>query len=143
MGVAEDCVRRISLAVITNDRDARLKAKSEFDTFEKLFQAAPTGALSALYELHAAFVKEGLKGFAAYKIHLDIVRRIGRAEAKRRKSEHTSLLIYAFGGAALFVGIGTLIQAGNDLILLALALVGLLLGYFVGNLIQSWNAKRG
>lgn len=86
MGVAEDCARRLALAVITNDCEVRLKAKTEFDAFEKLFQSAPTGAVSALHELHAAFGQLGLKGLVAYKIHLDIVRRIRRAEARRRKT---------------------------------------------------------
>lgn len=72
--------------MITDDRDARQMAKSEFDAFEKRFQSSPSGALGSLHELHAAFVKQGLKGLTAYKIHLDIVRRIRRAEARRRRN---------------------------------------------------------
>ncbi len=97
---------------------------------DKMQQGNYTGAIHALKEI------------AKYRPdYRDTAQML--AEAKRRKSDHTLLLLYAFGGAALFIGIGTVTQAGNDLVLMALALVGGLLGYLVGNLIHSWNAKRG
>lgn len=96
----------------------------------KMQQGNYTGAIHAL--------KEIAKYQPGYRDTAQLL-----AEAQRRKADHRTLLIFAFGGAALFIGIGTLLQAGNDVILLALALTGLLLGYFVGNLIHSWNVKRG
>jgi hypothetical protein len=58
-------------------------------------------------------------------------------EAKRRKSEQSQLLWFAFGGAALFVFLGTLLQLGNDFLFLGLIAVGALLGFLVGNLVRS------
>jgi hypothetical protein len=46
-------------------------------------------------------------------------------------------LMAAFLGAAFFVGIGTVLGVPNDLVFLALALVGALVGYFAGNLLLS------
>lgn len=60
-------------------------------------------------------------------------------EAKRCKAEQSQLLWFAFGGAALFVFFGTLMNLGNDLIFLALAALGGLLGFFVGNWVQSFR----
>jgi hypothetical protein len=59
------------------------------------------------------------------------------AEAKARKAQQNQLLWFAFGGAAIFVLIGTIIQVGNDLIFLAFAIAGGLLGFMIGNLVQS------
>lgn len=97
---------------------------------EKIQQGNYTGAVHALQEI--------AKYQPNYRDTAQLL-----AEARRRKSDHTTLLVTSFGGAALFIGIGTWMQARNDFILLALALLGGLLGYFVGNLIHSWNAKRG
>ncbi len=58
-------------------------------------------------------------------------------EAKARKAQQNQLLWFAFGGAAIFVLIGTMIQVGNDLIFLVIAAVGGLLGFMLGNLVQS------
>lgn len=57
--------------------------------------------------------------------------------ARQRKSEQTFLLISSLLGAIGFVGIGSAAQIPNDLWLFALALVGLLVGYGVGNLINT------
>ena len=54
------------------------------------------------------------------------------AQAKQKKSRQSKLVILGFVGAALFVGIGTFWQVSNDLILLALALTGAVVGYRVG-----------
>jgi hypothetical protein len=59
------------------------------------------------------------------------------AEAKRRKGEQSQLLWFAFGGAALFVLFGTMLQLGNDFFFLALIAVGALVGYLMGNLVRS------
>ena len=55
------------------------------------------------------------------------------AEAKRRKSEQTRLLLISLMGAILFVGIGSAANVSGDLWLLALGFVGLLVGDGVGN----------
>jgi hypothetical protein len=58
------------------------------------------------------------------------------AEAKRRKSEQSQLLWFAFGGAAIFVFIGTVLQVGNDFLFLGLIAAGTLVGFLVGNLVR-------
>jgi hypothetical protein len=59
------------------------------------------------------------------------------AEAKRRKSEQSQLLWSAFGGAGIFVLFGTMTGVSNDLIFLALVAVGAVVGFLVGNALQS------
>jgi hypothetical protein len=56
------------------------------------------------------------------------------AEAKQRKSAQSWLLWSAIGGAALGIGLGTVLQVRNDLMLLALALIGALAGFLLSNL---------
>lgn len=59
------------------------------------------------------------------------------ALAKERKSEQRRLLLVSLVGAILFIGIGSFARLSNDLWLLALGFVGLLVGYGVGNLLNS------
>jgi len=59
------------------------------------------------------------------------------ALAKERKSEQTRLLLVSLVGAILFIGFGSFAHLSNDLWLLALGFVGLLVGYGVGNLLNS------
>ena len=59
------------------------------------------------------------------------------AEAKRRKSEQTRLLLISLVGAIVFVGIGSAANLSGDLWLLALGFVGLLVGYGAGNFVNS------
>jgi hypothetical protein len=59
--------------------------------------------------------------------------------ARRNKRTHRNLLVASILGASLFVGIGTLAQVQNDLILFALAIVGLLVGYGSANFISSYR----
>jgi hypothetical protein len=91
---------------------------------EKMQQGNFTGAVHALKEI----VKYN-PGFRDAGTML--------VEAKRRKSEQTMLLWFVFGGAALFVFIGTLLQLGNDFFFLGLIAVGALLGFFTGNLVRG------
>lgn len=91
---------------------------------EKMQQGNYTGAIHALQEI--------AKYRPDYRETAQLL-----AEARRRKSEHTFLLLAAFGGAAIFIGIGTVIQVGHDLLFLGLALVGGLLGYWAANLARS------
>jgi hypothetical protein len=62
-------------------------------------------------------------------------------EAKRRKADHATLLFAALAGAALGVAAGTLLQVGNDLIFLVLALGGALIGYLAGNGMRSFRRR--
>ena len=91
---------------------------------EKMEQGNFTGAAHALKEI----VKHN-PGFRDAAVVL--------ADAKRRKSEQSMLLWFAFGGAALFVLFGTMMQLGNDFLFLGLIAVGALLGFLVGNLVRS------
>lgn len=59
------------------------------------------------------------------------------AEAKRRKSEQTRLLLISLLGAIVFVGIGSAANLSGDLWLLALGFVGMLVGYGTGNFVNS------
>lgn len=61
------------------------------------------------------------------------------ATVKNRKAEQRALLIYSLLGFALFIGVGTLLGIANDLILLALAVVGTAVGYGTANLIRSYR----
>jgi len=90
---------------------------------EKIRQGNYTGAVHALAEVVKH--KPDFRDAAALL-----------ADVKRRKSAQTQLLWFAFGGAALGIGVGTLLQVRNDLVLLALAAVGVLVGYLVGNWMQ-------
>ena len=61
-------------------------------------------------------------------------------EVSRKKSDQTFLVVMAILGAAVGVAVGSIGQLGNDLVLLALAGVGALVGYGVGNYIRSFRA---
>ena len=96
---------------------------------EKMQQGNYTGAVHALQEI----VKHNPK-FRDAAVVL--------AEAKRRKAEQSQLLWFAFGGAALFVFIGTLLRLGNDFLFLGLIVVGALVGFLVGNLVRGLRRPK-
>ncbi len=93
---------------------------------EKMAQGNFTGATHALKEI----VKHN-PNFRDARAQL--------AMAKRRKAEQSQLLWFAFGGAALFVFFGTLLQLGNDLYFLGLIALGAIFGFLMGNLVRSWR----
>ena len=93
---------------------------------EKMAQGNYTGAVHAL--------KEVVKHAPEYRDAAQLL-----AEVKQRKSSQNQLLWFAFGGAAIFIFIGSWLQVGNDLILIGLAVVGAVLGFFLGNLVQSFR----
>lgn len=95
---------------------------------EKIQQGNYTGAVHALQEI--------AKYQPSYRETLRLL-----AEARRRKAEHRLLLLAAMGGAALFIGIGTLIQIDNDMLFLGLALLGGLLGYLLANWTHSLRRR--
>jgi hypothetical protein len=95
---------------------------------EKMEQGNFTGAVHILQEI--------VKYAPDYK---DAAQRL--AEAKRRKSTQSSLLLAAFAGAIVFIGIGTLLRLPNDLFYLALMTVGAVGGYGVGVLISVMRQR--
>jgi len=95
---------------------------------DKMRQGNYTGAIHALQEI--------VKHAPEYRDAAQLLQ-----EARRRKATHTTLLFYALGGAILFVAIGTLAQVGNDLIFLALALAGALVGYLAGDWARARRSR--
>ena len=91
---------------------------------EKVGQGNYTGAAHALQEIVKH--KQDFRDAAALL-----------ADVKRRKSAQTLMLWTAFIGAAVGVGVGSLLHVRNDLALLGLAAVGVVAGYLVGNWIQG------
>jgi hypothetical protein len=91
---------------------------------EKLAQGNFTGAVYALQEI----VKHAPNFRDAQALLV---------EAKARKATQRRLLLTALAGALLFVALGTIINLDNDLLFLALAVVGALVGYGVGNWLES------
>jgi len=87
---------------------------------EKMTQGNFTGAVHTLQEIR--------KHAPNYR---DVTALL--AEAKRQKSAQSLLLVAAFLGAALFVGVGTFLKLPNDFLLLLLAVVGAVIGFGVGN----------
>jgi hypothetical protein len=96
---------------------------------EKMQQGNFTGAVHAL--------KEIVKYNPGFRDADELL-----AEAKRKKAEQSQMIWFVFGGGALFIFIGTVIQVGNDFLFLGLIAVGALLGFFVGNLVQSLRRPK-
>ncbi len=86
---------------------------------EKMQQGNFTGAIHALREI--------VKYTPEYRDAAELLQ-----EAKRHKSTQNTLLLFAFLGAAIFVGIGTATRVSNDLIFLLLAIGGGTLGFVLG-----------
>lgn len=122
------------MSVATNPMPKELLTGSLEEQCEFLYQIAQekiqagnyTGAIHALREIteHAPDYKDSAALLAL---------------AKRKKTEQRNLLIFSLLGAMIFVGIGTLAQITNDLVLLAFAVIGLLIGYGFANLIRSFK----
>ena len=62
-------------------------------------------------------------------------------DATKRKKEQRSLLIFATLGATLAVFAGTLLQLSNDIWFILLVLVGGIVGYALGNLVNSFRQR--
>lgn len=93
---------------------------------EKIVTGNYTGAAYALAEIvkHKPDYRDAAKLLAA---------------VRQRKASQTYRLVISLLGAIAFVGIGSLTGLRNDLLLLALAAVGLLVGYGLANL---WSSFR-
>ncbi len=95
---------------------------------EKMEQGNYTGAIHALSEI-AAYAPD-------YKDAADLL-----ALAKRRKSEHRNLLLWALLGLSVFIALGSMLGLPNDLYLLAFAVVGALVGYGIGDLAGRYGRR--
>ena len=93
---------------------------------EKMAQGNFTGAVHLL--------KEIIKHAPQYRDAASLL-----VEAKRKKSIQTTLLVAAFVGAALFIGIGTRLEVRNDFVFLILAVVGAIVGFGAGNFLHSFQ----
>ena len=93
---------------------------------EKMEQGNYTGAIHALDEI-LAYAPD--YGDAAEMLAL----------AKKRKSEHRMLLLWALLGLSVFVVLGSMLGLPNDLYLLLFAVVGALIGYGVGTWIGRFT----
>ena len=60
-------------------------------------------------------------------------------DAKKRKAEQRLLLIFAILGSVLAVLLGTMLQFSNDGWFIILLLIGGIIGYAVGNFINSFR----
>lgn len=96
---------------------------------EKIGQGNYTGAVHVL--------KEIVKHKPDYRDAAQLL-----AETKARKSEQTFLLLMAVAGAVVAVAIGGMVGVPNDLIFLFILLMGALVGYGIGNFIQSFRQRR-
>ena len=89
---------------------------------EKMAQGNYTGAVHALQEI-LKYAPDNRD--AAELLH----------EAKRRKREQGILIWVSLTSATLFIAIGSLMEIGNDLWFLALAVVGAVIGFLLANLV--------
>lgn len=96
---------------------------------EKIGQGNYTGAVHVLQEI--------VKHKPDYRDAAQLL-----AETKARKSEQTFLLLMAMVGAVVAVAIGGMVGVPNDLIFLLVLLIGALVGYGVGNFVQSFRQRR-
>ena len=91
---------------------------------EKIAEGNYTGAVHALQEI--------LKYQPNFRDAATLL-----AETKARKSQQSRLVLAGFLGAILFVGVGTTLRVSNDLLFLALALIGAVVGYAAGLILFS------
>jgi hypothetical protein len=60
-------------------------------------------------------------------------------EAKQKKNEHRNLALMGFAGAVVFIGLGRLFEAPSDWVFLALAVIGAVVGFLLG---QTFLLRR-
>jgi hypothetical protein len=82
---ADQCVRSFATAALIGRSDARALARAAIHAYEAHHRSASSGPLAALYELHFAYGKLQLRGYEAYRIRLDIERRIGVARRRQQR----------------------------------------------------------
>ncbi|MDI9548057.1 MAG: hypothetical protein QM346_10715 [Chloroflexota bacterium] len=86
---------------------------------DKMEQGSYTGAIRALQEI--------VRYAPDYRDAAQLLQ-----ESRARKAESRWLIVFAFLGGIVMIGVGTLFQASNDAAFLALALAGAGLGYLAG-----------
>jgi len=89
---------------------------------EKLAQGNYTGAQHVLQEI--------VKHSPDYRDTVQLL-----VETKRKKAEQRNLLFGGLAGAAVGIAVGTLLQVPNDLYFLALAVIGAVVGFMIGNVL--------
>lgn len=104
---------------------------------EFLYQLAQEKAAQGNYTGAVHVLKEIVKHVPDYKDAPNLLH-----DLQKKKAEQRNLLLMGLLGAALFTGIGTLIQVPNDLIFILLAIIGAVVGYIVGSLLLRDQQKR-
>lgn len=61
--------------------------------------------------------------------------------AKFKKAEQRNLLTWSISGGIVFLGIGTWLGIGNDLLFIGLTVIGVLVGYALANLFNSYRKR--
>lgn len=59
------------------------------------------------------------------------------ANAKQKKAEQRRLIFWVIGGSIFFITLGTLLQLPNDWLFITFAVVGALVGFVVGNFLET------
>lgn len=96
---------------------------------DKITQGNYTGAVHALQEI--------VKHVPNFRDAAGLL-----AVAKQKKAEQQRLLFSAIGGAALLIGLGTILQLANDWLFLLFAAIGALLGYSISNFFEIRKRRR-
>jgi len=63
------------------------------------------------------------------------------ALATFKKKEQRGLLLWSISGGAIFLGIGTWLQLSNDFLFIGLTIIGVLVGYALANLFNSYRQR--
>ena len=58
-----------------------------------------------------------------------------------KKTEQRGLLLWSITGGAIFLGIGTWFGVTNDLLFIGLTVIGVLVGYALANLFNSYRQR--
>lgn len=90
---------------------------------EKMTQGNYTGAAHVLHEI--------VKYAPTFRDAAALL-----AVAKQKKAEQRRLIFFVIGGSILFIAVGTSLQLPNDWLFLLFAVVGALVGFAIGNLLE-------
>lgn len=118
-----------------------MRKQSLTGTLEEQCEFLYNLALEKMAEGNFTGAAHAFKEVARHKPDYKNVREL-LAEAQQRKASQRVLLFCGLGGAMLFIAIGTVYRLGNDLLFIGLALLGALVGYALGNVLQSVRRNR-
>ncbi len=90
---------------------------------DKMAQGNYTGAVYAL--------KEIVKHLPTFRDAAALLN-----EAKQKKSEQQRMLFFVIGGAAVAIGLGTVLRLPNDWLFLLFAVAGAFVGFGIGNFFE-------